>query len=173
MHDRTVTRSFRVDESALRVIESDADAQGVTVNTFVNQLFLKYARVQRFLAKERWYEFPEPVLKDLFASLSEDQIATMGKKHGKELGLRNLIHAMMGDTSPINIIRFLKLVCDVNALNYTETEDSRCRTFTVMHNLNRQFSVFLSNVFTTALENAGTWPRVTSDDRMVIFEYEV
>ncbi len=94
--DSTVTRSFRVNGAALKISETEAQSQGVTVNTFVNQLFMKYAKVQRFLAKEKWFPFPEPVLKDVFALLPEDRVAEMGKKHGRTTGSQNLIHAMTG-----------------------------------------------------------------------------
>jgi hypothetical protein len=170
--DSSVTRSFRVSDSALKVIEAEAESQGVTVNTFVNQMLTKYAKVQRFLTKERWFPFAEPVLKDVFASLPEDKAAEIGSKHGKTTGFQNLVHAMTGGSSVGNIILFLKMVCDVSSINYTDIEDGRNRRFAIMHNINRQYSIFLANLISTAFENHDIWPKVVSDDRVVVFEFE-
>ena len=170
--DSSVTRSFRVNGPALKVIETEAESNGVSVNTFVSQLFTKYAKVQRFLAKERWFQFPEPVLKDVFASLTEDRAAEIGRKHGKTPGFQNLLHAMTGGSSFGNVVLFLKMVCDINSTNYTDIEDGRTRRFAIMHNMNRQYSVFLSNFVSTAFESSGVWPKVVSDDRVIVFEFE-
>jgi hypothetical protein len=170
--DRSTTRSFRVNDAALKVIEKEAESQGVSVNTFVNQMFTKYAKVQRFLAKERWFPFPEPVLKDVLASLPEDKAAEIGRKHGKTTGFQNLVHAMTGGSTVGNVILFLKMVCDVSSINYTDMEDGRNRRFAIMHNINRQYSIFLGNLVSTAFENHEVWPKVVSDDRVVVFEFE-
>ena len=170
--DSSVTRSFRVSDSALKVIETEAQSQGVTVNTFVNQMLTKYAKVQRFLTKERWFPFAEPVLKDVFGSLPEDKAAEIGSKHGKTTGFQNLVHAMTGSSSVGSIILFLKMVCDVSSINYTDIEDGRNRRFAIMHNINRQYSIFLANLISTAFENHNIWPKVVSDDRVVVFEFE-
>lgn len=168
--DSSVTRSFRFSDAALKVIEAEAESQGVTVNTFVNQLLIKYAKVQRFLAKENWLPFPEPVLKDVFALVPDDKLAEIGKKHGKTTGFLNLVNAMTGGTGVGNIIQFLKMACDIMSMNYTDTDDGRTRRFAIMHNINRQYSIFLSNVVSTAFENNGVWPKMVSDDRVVVFE---
>ncbi len=170
--DRSTTRSFRVNDAALKVIEKEAESQGVSVNTFVNQLFTKYAKVQRFLAKERWFQLPEPVLKDVFALLTEDEIAEVGKKHGKTTGFQNLLRAMTGGTSPANFILFLKMICDTNSINYTDVEDGRTRRFAVMHEVNKQFSIYLANQASTTLENYGIFPKIILDDRVVVIEFE-
>lgn len=170
--DRSITRSFRVNEAALKVIEAEAESQGVTVNTFVNQLFTRYVKVQRFLAKERWFEFPEPVLKDVFALLPEDKVTELGKKHGKTTGFQNLLRAMTGGSSASSFFQYMKMICDINSINYTDIEDGRTRRFAIMHDVNKQFSIFLANQVSSALENCGVFPKVISDDRVVVFEFE-
>ena len=169
--DRSITRSFRVNDVALKVIEKEAESQGVSVNTFVNQLFVKYAKIQRFLAKERWIQFPEPVLKDIFGLLTEEEVVEIGKKHGKTTGFQNLLRAMTGGTTPANFILYLKMICDTNSMNYTDVEDGRTRRFAIMHEVNRQFSIFLANQASMALEDYGIFPKIILDDRVVVIEF--
>ena len=174
MPDGTVTRSFRIDESALKVIESEAERQSLTVNTLVNHLLVKYARADRYLAKIGMLQVMDSeTIKDIFAKVPDGQLAEIGKKHGKALAFQNLVHAMTGGSSTQNVFQLLRTMCDLNAINYTEIADSRKTTFTIVHNLNRQFSVFLANLISSALDNAGTWPKTVLDDRIVTFEYEI
>jgi hypothetical protein len=170
--DGSTTRSFRVSDSALKVIETEAESQGVSVNTFVNQLFTKYAKVQRYLTKENWFLFPQPVLKDLFALIPDDKAAELGKKHGATTGFQNLLRGMTGGSTVANVLQFLKMVCDINSINYTDIDDGRTRRFAMMHNINRQYSVFISNFGSTAFGTDGVWPRIVLDDRVVVFEIE-
>jgi hypothetical protein len=88
------------------------------------------------------------------------------------MGFQSLVLAMTGGSSVGHVIEFLKMVCDVNSLNYTEVEDGRRRTFIINHDVNRQFSIFLDKVFSTAFENSGAWPKVVSDERVVVFELQ-
>jgi len=51
MAEKTVTKSFRISESAFLVIEEEAKKRNISVNTLVNQLFLCYASFDRYLER--------------------------------------------------------------------------------------------------------------------------
>lgn len=157
----------------MQIIELEADSQATTVNTIVNHLLVKYAKIDRFLAKERFQHLPEDLVGDLFASVPEEKLVEIGGKHGRSVGFHNTVHAMTGGNSAQSIIQFLKVLCDLGSINYTEIEESRKRTFTIRHNINRQYSIFLANFVSTALKGAGVWPKIVSDEGVVAFEFEM
>ena len=47
--DKTVTRSFRISERALKSIEEESKRQNISVSTIINQQLLAYAELERFL----------------------------------------------------------------------------------------------------------------------------
>ena len=49
--DKTVNRSFRISEKAYKALEEGAVRGKVSLNTFVNQLFLDYAEFDRYASK--------------------------------------------------------------------------------------------------------------------------
>jgi predicted HicB family RNase H-like nuclease len=51
MPEETVTKSFRISESAFLAIEEEAKKRNISVNTLVNQLFLSYANFDRYLER--------------------------------------------------------------------------------------------------------------------------
>jgi hypothetical protein len=51
MPEKTVTKSFRISESAFLAIEEEAKKRNISVNTLVNQLFLSYANFDRYLER--------------------------------------------------------------------------------------------------------------------------
>lgn len=48
---KTVPKSFRIDEYALRALEADAASLNVSANTLVNQILKQYAQFDRFAQK--------------------------------------------------------------------------------------------------------------------------
>ena len=48
MPEKTVTRSFRINESAFLALEEEAKKRNISLNTLVNQLFLSYANFDRY-----------------------------------------------------------------------------------------------------------------------------
>jgi hypothetical protein len=51
MAEKTVTKSFRISESAFLALEEEAKKRNISVNTLVNQLFMCYANFDRYLER--------------------------------------------------------------------------------------------------------------------------
>lgn len=51
MPDKTVTRSFRINEDAFLALEEEAKKRNISLNTLVNQLFLSFANFDRYFQK--------------------------------------------------------------------------------------------------------------------------
>lgn len=169
--DGTVTRSFRVYESTIKIIEEEADQNGVSVNTVVNQLLTRFAKIERLTAKVRSIRLTEEVAKGIFEAAPEDKLVELAKKYGKGITLNNQILALTGGTSLENIIQFLKIAADMSSINYTDLVHEGKRTVSFMHNLNRQYSVFLANVIGSVFEDAGIYSKILTDDRVVEIEF--
>jgi hypothetical protein len=49
--EKTVTRSFRINESAFLALEEEAKKRNISINTLVNQLFISYANFDRYFQR--------------------------------------------------------------------------------------------------------------------------
>jgi len=49
--EKTVTRSFRINESAFLALEEEAKKRNTSLNTLVNQLFLSYANFDQYFQR--------------------------------------------------------------------------------------------------------------------------
>jgi hypothetical protein len=49
--EKTVTRSFRINESAFLALEEEAKKRNISLNTLVNQLFISYANFDRYFQR--------------------------------------------------------------------------------------------------------------------------
>jgi hypothetical protein len=51
MPEKTVTRSFRINERAFLALEEEAKKHDISLNTLVNQLFMSYANFDRYFQR--------------------------------------------------------------------------------------------------------------------------
>ena len=51
MPEKTVTRSFRINEIAFLALEEEAKKRKISLNTLVNQLFISYANFDRYFQR--------------------------------------------------------------------------------------------------------------------------
>jgi hypothetical protein len=61
--NKTVTKSFRVSEGAIQVLSREAERQRVSLNTFVDQLFIRYAEFHRFARRAGSMVIPRDFMK--------------------------------------------------------------------------------------------------------------
>src|SRR5689334_10331392 len=97
--DRPVTRSFRISEPTMRTIEEEATEQGLSVNTLVNQLLTKYAKVDRLIAKTKGIRLTHETIKEIFDSVPEDKVIEVARKTGRGITHNNEILALTGSSA--------------------------------------------------------------------------
>ena len=71
--DNTVDRSFRISERAYKALEEGSARGKVSLNTFVNQLFLDYAEFDRYASKVHSLDLPSPLLKLIHNAVPEEK----------------------------------------------------------------------------------------------------
>jgi len=77
--DKTVNRSFRISEKAYKALEEGAAKGKISLNTFVNQLFLNYAEFDRYASKVQPLDLPGPLLRLILDAVPEEKIMTVAK----------------------------------------------------------------------------------------------
>src|SRR5207245_9531355 len=85
--DKTVNRSFRISEKAYKALEEGAAKGKISLNTFVNQLFLNYAEFDRYASKVQTIDLSGYLIRLILDSVLEEKFMPVAKAlAGSNLG---------------------------------------------------------------------------------------
>ena len=168
---RTVTRSFRIDEVAFKTIEEEAERRNVTTNTLVNQLLIKYAKFDRFLAKAHVMKFAPTLIAQFLDAIPEEKIMKIAEDFGKDMTYSNLVVAMKGELSQERMIEHLKDLADDDTFEYSDVNAGGKRTITIIHYIGKKFSIFVAYHFSKLFESVSAYPKFSADENAVAFEF--
>ena len=157
--DKTVNRSFRISEKAYKALEEGAARGKVSLNTFVNQLFLDYAEFDRYASKVHPLDLPSPLLKLIHDAVPEEKIMTVAKTWANNVLTKQQILEMSGSFSREGVIQTMKKVANHARFEYSDVVDHRGkRTFTIIHPIGRNYSLFAAIFMKTVLDQLGSAP---------------
>ncbi len=156
--DKTVNRSFRISEKAYKALEEGAVRGKVSLNTFVNQLFLNYAEFDRFVDKVHPLDLPGPLLRLILDAVPEEKIMTVAKAWASNVLSKEQVLEMSGSFSREGVIQTIKKIADHARFEYSDVVDHGRRTFTIIHPLGRNYSLFAAIFMETILGRLGSGP---------------
>lgn len=164
---KTASRTFRVDESALRTIERDAAEAKVSVNTFVNQLFLSYTDYERYFVKSQ----RNPLLIDyigyLVELLSDEGAAEAGRSVARNV-IKPMILAKYGSLTLGSLLACIRLFAEYSkAFSIYESETAGRKTITVFHNWGKKGSIYYAQEATTLFEMIDLKPKITTTEKSI------
>lgn len=153
---KTITMTFRIDEEVLSKLRSESERKEISLNTCVNQVLRRFVEWDMYESKVGMIPIAKPIVQALFENMSEDEIAEMAKKVGK-----NAVH---------DIAFFMKSKMDLESfLSWLETrmknsssvefshslKDDR-HVYVIKHDLGRNWSLYhklmLELIFSEALQ---------------------
>jgi hypothetical protein len=121
--------TFRIDDSVLRVLRSESERHHVTLNNFINQLLKHFVEWDMYEPKVGMIPIAKPIVKELFGSMSKEEISSMALNVGK-----NVVH----DTA-----LFMKNKMDLDSfLSWFETRMNSSLTET-NHSIQNGFHVYV------------------------------
>jgi hypothetical protein len=169
---KTIAKSFRVSEHAFHAIGEDAARQRVSVNTLVNQLFLRYADFDRYAVRAGAVVISNDSLRRILESADEDALRAAGKAAGGSMG-RATILARDGTLSRETIMGFLRSLADyANFFEYSEVAQRERTTVTLIHGLGQKWTTFISHYLQSLFEDVGLTPTFTLGESSIVLEFE-
>ena len=82
---KTVTMTFRIDESIMNKLRNESEQREVSLNTLVNQILKRFVEWGVFENKVGIIPMPKPIVAELFENMSEHEIIDMAKRVGKNV----------------------------------------------------------------------------------------
>jgi hypothetical protein len=168
---KTATRSFRVDEAALKTVENDASGTNVSVNAFVNQLFISYADFDRYFFKSQRNTLLSDSVGHLIDQLSDEEAVEAGKWLAKNV-VKSIILSKYGSVNLGSILACIRLFAEYGKVySIYETEKSGGRTMTLLHSWGKKGSIYLGQAGAALFDMVDLKPKITTTERAVTISY--
>ncbi|HUK29443.1 MAG TPA: hypothetical protein VLV31_13545 [Candidatus Acidoferrales bacterium] len=168
--EKTVTRSFRISESAFKALEEDASQRNISVNTLVNQLLLAHTNIGRFLDKFGTIRMTRPSFSKLLNVCTDTSIIEVARSVASDAP-KTIILAKYGVISLRTVLDYIR---SMNAYagwgDYGEVESQGKLIITQTHNLGRKGTLFISNYLESVFGLADVHPKTSLSEHSLIFE---
>ena len=166
---KTVPKSFRINESAIRAVEAEAASLNVSPNTLVNQVLRQYAEFDRFARKISTVKISSAPFRGLLAAADVNQLIEVAKSAGSSIP-QAFVTAKHGKADVETLIGYIRsLATYAQLFEFSETLDSRSHIVTLIHDFGLNWSIFLVHYITAMLAQIGLTPKLEMSDRSVIF----
>jgi len=168
--DRTVTRSFRISERALKSIEDEAKRQNISVSTVINQQLVAYAEFDRYFKRLGMIKISSATFSRLLLEGSDSEVSKAGDEAGSDTP-KSIILAKYGELSLTTAIAFLRMLSEyANQYELSEVEQPGRLVLTLLHNLGPKGSVFFSSYARSLLASIDRDPKFSSTAHSVVIE---
>lgn len=168
MPDRTVTRSFRINEGAFLALEEEAKKRNISVNTLVNQLFLSFANFDRYFQKFGMTKISKVSYRKTLKSVPDPEVVELGKEVARNSG-KVVILSRYGTMSLTGVLDWLKDLADHGHwFQYNEVRSPEGKpVVTLTHDLGTKFSVFMVSYARELFAQIAVTPKLSSTEDSV------
>lgn len=164
-----MAKSFRINEDALEGLREEADSRALSLNTVANQLLVNYAKFGRYLKRMDGMMLSQDMLSEFIRYLSEDSAIKAGKSLG-ETSPQMIMSAVNGEITVGRVIELIhNLSFCANWFQYAERREGDRWKITLMHNLGRNWSQFITHYINGAFVRAGCRTKYEVTDHYVTF----
>ena len=165
MPEKTVTRSFRFNESAFLALEEEARKRNISLNTLVNQLFLTFANFDRYFQKFGMLKISKVAYRRTLKAVSDQEIVETATEVAQN-SARVVLLTRYGTLSLAGVLEYLKSLAEYGYwFEYNEVlSPERRRVVTLTHNLGEKFSLFMIAYSKSLFEQIAMNPRLNSTE---------
>jgi len=163
--EKTVTRSFRIYESAFSALEEEARKRNVSLNTLVNQLFLSFAHFDKYFQKFGMLKISKVAYRRTLKAVPDQEIVEAATEVAQN-SARVVLLTRYGTLSLAGVLEYLKSLADYAYwFEYNEVVSSeRRRVVTLTHSLGEKFSLFMIAYSKSLFEQINMNPKLTSTE---------
>lgn len=171
MPEKTVTRSFRISESAFLALEEEAKKRNISLNTLVNQLFLSYANFDRYFQRFGMMKMSKFQFRKILKALPDNEIVELARKVAQNSS-KIIILARYGTLSLTTILDYLNTLADY--AYFVERSEvlspGERRVITLMHSYGENGSIFVNAYAKALFELINMEPKLSSTENSVTIE---
>jgi non-homologous end joining protein Ku len=167
---KTVTRSFRIDEAALGALEEEAERRNMSVNTFLNQQILSFAKFDRFFMRIGLVKLSGNTLQRLIDASTETAIAEAAVVAARDTP-RAIMLSKHGQVTIETTLEYIRTLSEfANLFECSISHSLRGQVVTLAHQFGPKGSMFFANYVKTLFELVGISPVIRTSPHSVDFE---
>jgi hypothetical protein len=168
--DKSITRSFRISERALKAIEEESKRQSVSVSTIINQQLLSYAEFDRFFRRLGLIKISSATFQRLLEACPDEYIAKAGSEAGVDTP-SSIILAKYGEQTLEHVLDYLEMLSEfANQFEFGRVEQNGKTIITLLHRLGPKGSMFFENYMKTLFASTNYAPKIHTTDHSVVIE---
>ena len=171
MPEKTVTRSFRINESAFLALEEEAKKRNVSLNTLVNQLFMSYTNFDRYFQRLGMLKMSKSAFRKILNAAPANEIVEAAQEIAQNAS-RTIILARYGTLSLTGLLEFLNNFADYAyfAERSEVVTPGEKRVLTFMHIYGEKGSIFIKAYVKALFEQINVEPKLSSTENSVTIE---
>lgn len=146
--------TFRIDEENIKKLRAEAQKQGISLNSFVNQVIKSFLEWHIFEPRVGFVPILKPVVKDLFSKMTKEQIIEMGANTGKD-EVQNAIYFMKGNIDLDSFLSWFENRMKNSSIQVSHTFDrnGRIHTYVIKHDICENWSYYLKEIIVYIFNN--------------------
>src|SRR5919202_3309276 len=151
---RSTSLTFRIEEDNIKKLRAEAQKQGISLNSFLNQVLKSLLEWHSFEAKVGFVPILKPVVKELFANVTKQQIIEIAANTGKA-EVQNAVYFMKGKIDLDSFLSWFENRMKNSSFQVSHTFDrsSRIHTYVVKHDICENWSYYLKEIIEYIFNN--------------------
>ena len=144
---KTLIRSVRITKELDNLLEKDAKAKGVSVNSLISMIMTKYAEMDRYNERFGTITLRREGFRSILEAIEDDKITNIAKEIGTQIPKQFLLF-WFKKMSLETYLKYLSLVCKYSGFAEYEVDSNEEETdyiITLIHNVGEKWSIFLKN----------------------------
>jgi hypothetical protein len=144
---KTLIRSVRISKELDGILQKDAKAKRIGINSLIGTILAKYAEMDRYNERYDTITLKQESFSSIIRVIEDDQLTQVAKEIGSLIPKQFLLF-WFKKTDLESYLRYLSLVCKYNGFGEYEIDTDEARanyTITIIHNMGQKWSNFLKN----------------------------
>jgi HicB-like protein involved in pilus formation len=142
------TLTFRIDHDNVKKLRTEAESQGISLNSLINQILKSFMEWHIFEPKIGMVPLSKPVVEELFTKMSKEQIIDIAMRVGRN-EMQNAAMFMKG--GKIDLDSFLsyfenRLKNSSIQMNHTFDNSSRTHVYIIKHDICENWSLYFKEM---------------------------
>lgn len=148
--NRTVGRSFRINEQYIYALNEEAKREGVTLNAFVNKVLKEYAEYQRYFKRFGGVSIFQKSFSRIIEACPKEALREIARDAGEAIAL-DVFRAWGLELTYENAVHFLFFVLaeQANWFTYEHHVTKGKEIFHLRHNMCENWSIYTAEVLST------------------------
>jgi hypothetical protein len=173
---KSETLTFRIEHNSVKKLRSEAETQGISLNSLINQILKSFLEWHIFEPKVGMVPLSKPVVEELFTKMSKEQIIDIATRVGKN-EVENAAMFMKGGKMDLDsFLSWFETRMKNSSIQMSHVFDEKDRThaYIMKHDIGENWSLYFKEILLYIFnELFGKRVDITISHTMLTFKFKV